>query len=386
MNVAYKTEIHPTESQTKKMVSSIGICRFLYNHYVARNLDVLTQNQLIISANQFDKLVNHELSKAYPWIKECGSKARKKSLVNAETAFQRYFKKRAGKPRFKKKNAQTMKLYFPKNNKRDLEIERHRIKIPTLGWVRLKEKGYLPKDGVVSSCTIEQKADRFYVSILFSCIPPKIQKTVSFSDGIGIDLGIKDFAITSKGQTFENINKTSTIKRTEKRLKRAQRSLACKYETTKKRGGKPATKGGSNITKNILRVQKLHHRLACIRNAYRAQVVSVIAKTKPAFITIEHLNVKGMVRNRHLARSICQQGFYDFKQKLRKVCREIGIELREVGSFYPSSKLCSCCGRKKVKLSLAERVFRCDHCGLKMDRDHNAAINLMQAKEYAILS
>ncbi len=191
--VAYKTELDPTSEQIKKIVSSMGVCRFLYNQYVGKNLDLLKQNKRIILANQFDKQVNHELSTVYPRIKTCGSKARKKSLVNAEIAFQRYFQKAAGKPRFKKKHAQTVKLYFPKNNPRDLEIERHRIKLPTLGWVRLKEKGYLPIHETASSSTIEQKANRFYVSVLFSSVPEKKRKQhqeTYHSEGIGIDLGI----------------------------------------------------------------------------------------------------------------------------------------------------------------------------------------------------
>ncbi|WP_051271627.1 RNA-guided endonuclease InsQ/TnpB family protein [Shimazuella kribbensis] len=202
---------------------------------------------------------------------------------------------------------------------------------------------------------------------------------------MGIDLGIKDFAITNREQVFGNIHKTSIIKRTEKRLKRVQRALSRKYEFQKKRGEKPATKKGSNIAKNILQIQKVHQRLARMRDAYRAWVVSVIAKIKPAFITIEKLNVQGMKKNRHLSKSISDQGFYDFKQKLRNACRKMGIELREVAMYYPSSKLCSHCGIKKVKLSLSERVFQCEHCRQSIDRDHNAAINLMQASEYVLL-
>jgi putative transposase len=145
-----------------------------------------------------------------------------------------------------------MKLYFPKNNPRDLEVERHRIKLPTLGWVRLKERGYLPTGEAASSCTIEQKANRFYVSVLFPSVPEKRRRKrleTGNSDGIGIDLGIKEFAMTSQGQTFGNINKTSVIMRTEKRLKRVQRALSRKYEFQKKRGEKPATRDGSNIAK-----------------------------------------------------------------------------------------------------------------------------------------
>ena len=387
---AFKTEINPISEQIKKMLQSIGICRFLYNRYVEVNLNRLKSGLKILSANEFDKYVNNELSKEYPWIKECGSKARKKTLVNAETAFKRYLKKQSGKPQFKKRGEQDVKLYFPKNNAGDLKVERHRIKIPTLGWVRLKEKGYIPIQGEVSSCTIEQKADRFYVSILFKNTATnkktKKRKEKPATEGIGVDLGIKDFAVVSKGKVFKNINKTSVIKKVEKRLKRAQRALSRKLESRKKRGEKPATKHGSNINKNVLRVQKLFGRLARMRAAYRSWVVNMIARSKPIYITLEKLNVRGMKKNKHLAKAISNQGFYDFKMKLLNTCKKIGIELREVGTFYPSSKLCSRCGVKKVQLSLSDRIFNCQHCGFEMDRDLNASINLAHAKDFVVLT
>ncbi|MXQ55966.1 RNA-guided endonuclease InsQ/TnpB family protein [Shimazuella alba] len=388
--IAFKTEINSTSIQIKKIITSIGICRFLYNQYVNQNLGLLKQNQRYITATQFDKYVNHQLSKEFPWIKECGSKARKKALVNAEKAFKRFFKKISGKPRFKKKHEQSVKLYFPKNNPLDLEIKRHCIKFPTLGWVRLKEKGYIPTQGTVLSCTIEHKANRFYVSVLFSSALEKRKlkqlKQKDFTKGMGIDLGIKEFAITSNGPRFLNINKTFGIKSVEKRLKRAQRALSRKLEFKKKRGEQTATKNGRNIEKNVLRVQKLNQRLAQMRDAYRSWVVSVIAKTKPTFITVEKLNISGIRKNRHLAKAISDQGFYDFKNKLLNMCRKIGIELREVGFFYPSSKICSSCGIKKATLFLSDRVFQCEHCGIRIDRDQNAAINLMRASEYVILT
>lgn len=141
---AFKVEIHPTSEQGRKIVQSIGVCRFLYNRYVAKNMLLLQTEQKIISANQFDKYVNNELSLELPWIKQCGSKARKKFLVNAENAFNRYSKKLSGKPNSKKKSEQDVQLYFPKNNKGDLKVERHRVNIPTLGWTRVKRKDISP--------------------------------------------------------------------------------------------------------------------------------------------------------------------------------------------------------------------------------------------------
>jgi putative transposase len=196
---------------------------------------------------------------------------------------------------------------------------------------------------------------------------------------------LKEFAVVSNGETFSNINKTSAIKRTEKRLKRAQRALSRKYRH-RKRGETSAAERGSNIGKNVLRVQKLQARLARMRESYRAYVVSALVKTKPAYITVEKLNVKGMMKNRHFSKAIAGQGFYDFKLKLLNACIKIGAELREVAAFYPSSKICSCCGHKKKRLSLSERIYTCEACGESMDRDLNAAVNLMQAREYAVLT
>jgi len=203
--------------------------------------------------------------------------------------------------------------------------------------------------------------------------------------GLGIDLGVKDFATSSDGIVHENINKTIKVKKIEKRLKREQRSLARKFENLKKRGEKSVTNKRVNIDKNVLRVQKLHARLANIRIEYVKSIVTNVVKTKPTFITVEDLNVKGMMKNKHLSKTIAKQFFFAFKTWLLTKCEEYGIELRQVDRFYPSSKLCSCCSQKKADLKLSDRVYTCE-CGNVMDRDLNAAINLLQAKEYTILT
>ena len=164
--------------------------------------------------------------------------------------------------------------------------------------------------------------------------------------GLGIDLGIKDFAVRSDGKTHKNINKTVQVKKIEKRLKREQRSLSRKFENIRKRGEQPVTNKRANINKNILRVQQLHARLANIRLAYVKSIVNDVVKTKPTFIVVEDLNVKGMMKNKHLSKAVAQQCFYAFTTWLLTKCREYGIELRQVDRFYPSSKMCSCCGQK----------------------------------------
>ncbi len=395
---AFKTEISPTREQKKKILRSIGVARFLYNQYIAYNkkLYKMYQRGLLdsrqkhfISANNFDKYVNHKLKLDLPWIDTCGSKARKKSLVNAEAAFKRFFNGLSSFPRFKKKSKQDVKLYFPKNNKGDWTIWRHKITIPTLKQVRLKEFGYLPVGAKVTNGTVSYKADRFYVSVIVDIDEKsKYNKDLeamyhSTTDGIGIDLGIKDLAIISNGNVFKNINKSSKVKRLEKRLRREQRRLSRKYEFRKKKGRKTATVS-ANIDKQKLKVQKLHQRINQIREDYENKVIHEIVKQKPRFITMEDLNVKGMMKNKHLVKAVAAQRFNRFLTKLKRKAEIIGIELRMVDRFYPSSKTCHDCGYIHKDLKLKDRVYICPKCGYTEDRDFNASLNLRDAKEYRV--
>ncbi|WP_294147945.1 transposase [uncultured Selenomonas sp.] len=277
---SYKTEILLTTEQRGKICRSIGICRWLYNEYIARNkrLYHLYQRGCLdghqkhfLTAMDFDKFVNHHLKNMdeLTWINECGSKARKKVITNAETAFQKFFHGKTGFPKFKKKNRQSVSIYFPKNNRGDWTIERHRIQIPTIGKVRLKEFGYLPAGAIVKSGVISQKADRL----------------------------------------------------------------------------------------------KLHHRLFSIRTNYTNQVIYAILKREPSFITIEDLNVSGMMKNKHLAKAVAACKFYEFRTKLTAKCHERGIELRIVDRFYPSSKMCHNCGHVKRDLKSKSKQSFLGHCG-----------------------
>ena len=387
MKRAYKTEIKPTQKQIEKINQSIGICRWLYNSYLAKNKELyeqykqglITKEKAFMSANDFDKYTNNEVKVLddFKWINNCGSKARKKSMCNAETAYKRFFKGQSKFPKFKKKSKSDVKLYFPKNNKGDWKVERHRIMIPTLKNVRLKEYGYIPVGAKVISGTVSKKADRYYVSVIVDIDAPIIKNT---NKGIGIDLGLKDFAICSDGNIYKNINKTQRIRKLEKKLKREQKRLSRKYEFLKKRGG-TATK--SNINKKIVKVQKLHHRLDNIRTDYINKTISRIVNQKPKFITIEDLNVKCMMKNKHLSKAFAVQKFYEFRNKLTTKCNALGIELRIVDRFYPSSKLCHCCGSIKKDLKLKDRIYKCE-CGYIEDRDYNASLNLRDCLTYKI--
>ena len=388
-------EINPTDEQKSKIHQTIGVSRFIYNFYIARNKEIYEKEGKFVSGMDFSKWLNNEYipnNQEMKWIKEVSSKATKQAIMNGDKSFRDFFKKAKGFPRFKKKKNQDVKAYFPKNNKTDWTIERHRVKIPTLGWVRLKEFGYIPTNSIVKSGTVSQKADRYYVSILVEETDIKISNSNigikifnHNNEGIGIDLGIKDFAICSNGNKFKNINKTSTIKKVEKNLKREQRKLSRKYESLKIRNKKE--KGGNvtrqNIQKQIVKVQKLHQRLTNIRTDYINKTVFSIVNQKPSYVTIEYLNVKGMMKNKHLSKAIASQKFFEFKTKLTVKCKENHIELRIVDRFYPSSKTCSNCGKIKKDLKLSDRIYKCD-CGLAIDRDLNASINLKNAKEYKI--
>ncbi|MFQ4188686.1 transposase [Clostridioides difficile] len=386
MKRAYKIEINPTTEQKSKIHQTIGVSRFIYNFYIAHNKEVYESKGKFISGMDFSKWLNNEYipnNQDMKWIRDVSSKATKQAIMNGDKAFKDFFKKTKGFPKFKKKKNQDVKAYFPKNNKTDWTIERHRVKIPTLGWVRLKEFGYIPINSIVKSDTVNQKSDRYYVSILVG--EDDIQVSKCTIEGIGIDLGIKDFAICSNGSKFKNINKTSTVKKVEKKLKREQRKLSRKYESLKVRNKniKEGVATRQNIQKQIVKVQKIHQRLANIRTDYINKTVFQVIEQKPGYITIEDLNVTGMMKNKHLSKAISSQKFFEFRTKLTAKCKQNNIELRVADRWYPSSKTCSQCGEVNKGLKLKDRVYKCE-CGLSIDRDLNASINLKNAKKYKI--
>lgn len=310
---SFKTEINPTVEQKIKISKTIGVCRYVYNFYIDHNKALYDNGEKFMTGKSFSVWLNNEYIPNNPekiWIKEVYSKAVKKSIEDGYTAFTRFFKHQSGFPKFKKKGKSDVKMYFVKNNPKDCRCERHRLNIPTLGWVRIKEKGY--------------------------------------------------------------------IKKLEKRLRREQRCLSRKYENLKK--GESTQK---NIQKQKLKVQILHHKINNIRTDYINKAIAEIVKAKPSYITIEDLNVSGMMKNRHLAKAVASQKFYEFRTKIKAKCSENGIELRIVDRWFPSSKMCHHCGAIKKDLKLSDRIYRCD-CGYVEDRDLNAALNLRDALTYEV--
>ena len=380
---SFKTEINPTEEQKARIRRTIGTCRYVYNFYLGHNKALHDNGEKFMTGKSFSLWLNNEYIPDNPdktWIREVYSKAVKKSIEDGCTAFTRFFKHQSDFPKFKKKGKSDVKMYFVRNNPKDCQCERHRLKIPTLGWVRIKEKGYIPttKDGyMIRSGTVSVKAGRFYVSVLVEI--PDINIDNNSNEGIGIDLGLKDLAIVSNGKTYRNINKSAGLKKLEKQLIREQRSLSRKYENLKK--GKSTQR--ANIQKQKLKVQKLHHKMDNIRTDYINKTIAEIVKIKPSYITIEDLNVKGMMKNRCLSKAVASQKFYEFRTRLKAKCDENGIELRVADRFYPSSKTCHHCGSVRKNLKLSDRIYRCE-CGYVADRDFNAALNLKDAKTYRI--
>ena len=387
---SFKTEIKPTPEQVQKIHQTIGTCRFVYNFYLACNKELYEKQKKFLSGIDFSKWLNHCFllsNPEYAWIKEVSSKSVKQSILNAEKAWKRFFQHQSGFPKFKKKSQSDGTMYFVKTDaKTVIPCERHRIKIPTLGWVRLKEKGYLPtsKQGyVIKSGTVSRKAGRYYVSVLVDM--PDREKPQFHGFGLGIDVGIKVFVTVSNGMVKKNINQTKTIKKLEKKLKREQRGFSRKYEDFKKRRNrKKGEATRQNIQKQILKVQKLYQRMDQIRTDYINKCVNEIVKTKPSYITIEDLNVSGMMKNHHLSKAVASQKFYEFRRKLEAKCKELGIERRIVDRWYPSSRLCHACGCIKKDLKLSDRVYRCQ-CGYHADRDLNASLNLRDARTYKIV-
>ncbi len=380
---SFKTEINPTEEQKVKINKTIGTCRYVYNFYLGHNKALHDEGKKFMTGKSFSVWLNNEyipnnLDKA--WIKEVYSKAVKKSIEDGCTAFTRFFKHQSDFPNFKKKGKSDVKMYFIKNNPKDCACERHRLNIPTLGWVRLKEKGYIPttKDGwKIKSGTVSMKAGRYYVSVLVEI--PNQKNANNNNEGMGIDLGLKDLAIVSNGKTYKNINKSARLRKLEKQLRREQRCLSRRYQNLKK--GESTQK--ANIQKQKLKVQRLHHKIDNIRTDYINKTIAEIVKTKPSYIAIEDLNVSGMMKNKHLSKAVASQKFYEFRSRLKTKCNDNGIELRIVDRWYPSSKICHCCGHIKKDLKLSDRIYRCS-CGYVEDRDMNASLNLRDAETYEI--
>ena len=386
MYKAIKIELKLTKEQKIQVNKTIGTERFIYNEYIKYNQEQYELGNKFVSAFDFSKYINNIYLPNNPdkkWIKEVSSKSVKQAMIYGEKAFKRFFKGLSAFPVFKKKVKNELGAYFVKDNKKDFEFYRHKIKIPTLKFVRVKEYGYIPKNANIKSGTITKIADRYFLSLVIE-VKDTIKETNTSTKGLGIDLGIKDTAICSNGMVFRNINKTIKIKKIKKKIKKEQRKMSRSYEYSK--ANKIKLKELKNFSKKKLKIQRLFYRLNCIRDDYNNKIVDEITRAKLKYITIEDLKVSNMMKNKHLSKAIQEQNFYAIRTKLINKCKERNIELRLVNTFYPSSKTCSCCGSVKKDLKLNDRIYKCCNCGLKIDRDYNASINLEKAQVYKVIA
>ena len=386
MYKAIKIELKLTEEQKIQVNKTIGVERFIYNEYIKYNKEQYELGNKFVSANDFSKYINNVYLPNNPdkkWIKDVSSKSVKQAMIYGEKAFKNFFKGLTAFPVFKKKGKNELGAYFVKDNKKDFEFYRHKIKIPTLKFVRVKEYGYIPKNANIKSGTISKIVDRYFLSLVME-VEDIINETNTNTKGLGVDLGIKDTAICSDGRVFKNINKTKKVKKIKKKLKIEQRKMARSIEYSKFK--KIKLKELKNFNKKKLKVQKIFYKLNCIRDDYNNKIVNEITRTKLKYITIEDLKVSNMMKNKHLSKAIQEQNFYSIRTKLINKCKERNIELRLVDTFYPSSKTCSCCGEIKKELKLNDRIYKCCNCGLEIDRDYNASINLEKAKVYKVIA
>ena len=386
MYKSIKIELKLTNEQKIQVNKTIGVERFIYNEYIKYNQEQYELGNKFVSAFEFSKYINNVYLPSNPdkkWIKDVSSQSVKQAMIYGEKAFKNFFKGLSGFPVFKKKGKNELGAYFVKNNKKDFEFYRHKIKIPTLKFVRVKEYGYIPKNANIKSGTISKIADRYFLSVVIE-VEDTIKATNTNTKGLGVDLGIKDTAICSDGRIFKNINKTKKIKKIKKKIKREQRKMSRSVEYSKT--NKIKLKECKNFNKKKLKVQRLFYKLNCIRDDYNNKMVDEITRTKLKYITIENLKVSNMMKNKHLSKAIQEQNFYTIRTKLINKCKERNIELRLVDTFYPSSKTCSCCGEIKKDLKLNNRIYKCSNCGLEIDRDYNASINLEKAQVYKVIA
>lgn len=375
---SYKVRLEPNKQQEQQMFFQAGCARHIYNWTLAFQKERYEKGEKFISAMGMSKyLTAYKKQEGNEWLKDCDCIVLVIAYTDACTAFKNFFrevKKGNAKsyPRFKSKN-KTTPAFAP--NYQAIKISENQIKFPKIGIVNLSRKNYIPIVNKYSNPRVTYDGLHWYISVGVEQedYKPELNPTV-----LGVDLGIKDLAIVSDGTVYKNINKTAEMKKLEKKLKRLQRQVSKKYDMNK--DGKVYHKT-NNIIKLEKQILKLQHRIRDIRNNYRHTMTHQLVEKKPQKIVIEDLNVKGMMKNKHLSDAIGKQGFFEIQRQLQYKTQEYGIELVMADRWYPSSQTCSKCGHTRTgkdRLKLSDRTFTCPECGHTMDRDLNAAINLSQ--------
>lgn len=363
---AYKSEIKPTGGQARLINQTIGVTRYVYNLFIMKNQDRYKRNLSFMGGYDFSRWLNNRHSKQNQWIKDVPSKAVKQSIMNADKSYRGFFSKKTGFPSYKKKSLKGSFYLIG-----TIKAERHRIFLPKLKWIRLKEYGYIPKDNI-KSATVSREGNRYFVSVLVDESPTQTISTEK-SEPIGLDLGLKETVYLSNGQKLMSIYRNKQLIKLNQSLKRQQRKLERKQ------------KGSNNRYKQLLKINRLYQRISNIKSDMKRKFIHAIIATNPQYITIENLNIKGMMKNRRLSNALQQTGLGYIVEWLKLKSKQSDIELRQVSRFYPSSQLCHCCNHRQ-KMPLNKRIFRCENCGNETDRDLNASINLVNARDYVVLT
>ena len=357
---AFRTELDPSKSQADLFGRCAGASRYVYNWGLA---EWERQHKAGEKPSQYGlrKQFNAIKDQTCPWIRDLPYAVTESAFGRLGAAFENFFRRvkngeKPGYPKFKKRGRNASFQI------RGVKIERSRVRITGAGWVKLKERGYIPAEaeryGIYA--TISERAKRWYISVL---VEQEIDDPGNPAGApLGIDLGIKDLAVCSDGTVFEN---SKVLNKAEKRLKRLQRELSRRK------------KGGKNREKTKDQLARAHKKVSDIRSHQLHNIShSVTFHKQPSVIVLENLNVKGMVANHHLARAISDASFGELRRQIEYKAKWMGAEVLIADRFYASSKTCSVCGTVKTELDLSERVYNCDVCGYQGDRDYNAACNL----------
>ena len=373
-----RVRLIPNNKQKTKLFQYANTARFAYNWALAREIENYENGGKFLSDGDLRKeFTQLKKTEEYSWLNEVSNNVTKQAIKDACNAYKRFFKGYSKFPKFKSRKFSTPSFY--QDNVKIKFTETH-VKVEgfttskkknkqKINWIRLAEHDRIPTDCKYVNPRIKYDGINWWLTV---GVEYEDSTAIPSNDGIGIDLGIKDLAICSDGNKYQNINKTQKAKKLEKQKRRLQRSISRSYEKNKQ--GKEYCKTNNVITKEN-KLLKLNHRLTNIRHDHLHKTTSEIVNRKPRFICIEDLNVSGMMKNRHLSKAVQNQGFFEFRKQLEHKCSDKGIQLIVADRFYPSSKLCSCCGNIKKDLKLSDRVYRCE-CGNMIDRDFQASINL----------
>ena len=383
----YKVMLLPNNKQKTKLFQYANTARFAYNWALGKEQENYKNDGKFISDGDLRKeLTQLKKTSEYAWLNDISNNVTKQAIKDACGAYQDFFKGYTNFPRFKSRKHSVPKFYqdtekikFTDTHVKVEGFARSRKKNKKkLNWIRLAEYGRIPMNGKYSNPRIKFDGLNWWITVGMEY---EDSTTLPTNEGIGIDLGISDLAICSDKQKYQNINKSQKVKKIEKRKRRLQRSISRRYEKNKK--GESYCKT-SNIIKREKELLKLNHRLTNIRQNYLHQTTSEIIKREASFICMEDLNVKGMMKNKHLSKAIGQQCFGEFRRQMEYKSKWNNIPVIIADRWFPSSKLCSCCGYIKKDLKLSDRIYKCCECGNVMDRDYQASLNLKRYGERAL--